>query len=59
MEWPFVDRKNALFIFGMEFFSEWRVFLRPKALGFSMKLLDIGGGFPGNDDVDIPSGDTG
>jgi ornithine decarboxylase len=24
------------------------------ALGFSMKLLDIGGGFPGNDDVDIP-----
>jgi ornithine decarboxylase len=24
------------------------------ALGFSMNLLDIGGGFPGNDDVDIP-----
>merc|ERR1719261_1822270 len=24
------------------------------ALGFSMQLLDIGGGFPGNDDVDIP-----
>jgi ornithine decarboxylase len=23
-------------------------------LGFSMQLLDIGGGFPGNDDVDIP-----
>merc|ERR1719197_2264881 len=25
-----------------------------EALGFSMQLLDIGGGFPGNDDVDIP-----
>jgi ornithine decarboxylase len=24
------------------------------ALGFSMELLDIGGGFPGNDDVDVP-----
>merc|ERR1719181_2502450 len=24
------------------------------ALGFSMKLLDIGGGFPGNDEVDVP-----